>query len=102
MKTKTKYPIVTSCPNCQAFVDGRVLYDVLFQIGKDHELDPMRITRALSAVTGLWTAACAKQAKIKGVPLTAAQIDELVQDVLGDTDYALRTYVFDAPAQHKH
>ena len=95
-----RFQIVSECPGCQAFHDGKELFGDVERIASEHDLDPMRIARALGALVGQWNAVAA--AYTAGGSLDDEQADELVGTVLRDIQYSLRVYLRDEPPTHAH
>jgi hypothetical protein len=95
-----RFKIVSECPSCQAFADGRVLFGELERLAGEHELEPLRIARALGALVGQWNAVAAEYTA--GGPLNDEQAEDLVGNVLRDVEYSLRTYLRGDSPSHAH
>lgn len=95
-----RFQIVSGCPDCQAFRDGRELFGELEHIAGEHELAPLRVARALGALIGQWNAVTAEYTA--GGPLNDEQAEDLVGNVLRDVEYSLRTYLRGDSPSHVH
>lgn len=95
-----RFPIVSECAGCQALHDARELFGDLEHIADEHDLEPLRIARALGALVGQWNAVTAEYTS--GGPLSDEQADDLVGTVLRDVEYSLRSYLRGDAASHAH
>src|SRR5690606_28076704 len=79
------------CPACQALEDARVLFDIVEDLAKQSNADPVRIGRALLVLCGMWISTTAETTN--GGELSDDDAAECVERAAADIRRVLAGYL---------